>query len=42
MSNMCKPATTNQDDALKGKWVRVSPDLNKQAGVTYLVCAHNM
>jgi hypothetical protein len=34
---LCYPPTTNQDDAIKGKWVRVGPDLNRQAGWTFLV-----
>jgi hypothetical protein len=26
-----------QDDAIKGKWVRVGPDLNMETSMTYLV-----
>lgn len=33
---LCDPPTTTQDDAVKGKWVRVRPDLNRQGGWTYL------
>ena len=34
---MCDPPTVTQDDAIKGKWVRVGPDLNQETSMTYLV-----
>ena len=34
---MCDPTTVTQDDAFKGKWVRVEPDLNQETSMTYLV-----
>lgn len=34
---MCEPKTVTQDDAIKGKWVRVGPDLNQETSLTYLV-----
>ena len=34
---MCDPSTVTQDDAIKGKWVRVAPDLNRETSMTYLV-----
>jgi hypothetical protein len=35
--NFCEPPTTPEDDAIKGKWVRVDNDLNAQAGMYWLV-----
>jgi hypothetical protein len=39
--DLCGPDSTSEDDALKGKWVRVARDLNLEAGmsVAYLVCS---
>ena len=37
MRGMCDPKTVTQDDAIKGKWVRVGPDLNQETSMTYLV-----
>ena len=34
---LCDPTTVTQDDAIKGKWVRVGPDLNEETSMTYLV-----
>ena len=34
---MCDPHTVTEDDAIKGKWVRVGPDLNQETSMTYLV-----
>ncbi|OJA13538.1 hypothetical protein AZE42_07319 [Rhizopogon vesiculosus] len=31
--NLCDPQSTPEDDAIKGKWVRVERDLNKQSGL---------
>ena len=31
-SNLCAPASTSEQDAIKGKWVRVDRNLNYQAG----------
>lgn len=33
----CAPKTTQAEDALKGKWVLVTPDLNQKTGLWYLV-----
>ncbi|KAH7926417.1 Metallo-dependent phosphatase [Leucogyrophana mollusca] len=33
MGDLCAPGTTIEQDAIKGKWVRVDRDLNKQSGV---------
>ena len=37
VSGLCDPSTVTQDDAIKGKWVRVAPDLNQETSMTYLV-----
>lgn len=37
VSGMCDPKTVTQDDATKGKWVRVEPDLNRETSMSYLV-----
>jgi hypothetical protein len=34
---LCSPPTTPEEDKLKGKWVRVERDLNRQTGLWYLV-----
>ena len=34
---MCDPHTVTHDDAIKGKWVRVRPDLNQETSMMYLV-----
>ncbi|KAI0054414.1 Metallo-dependent phosphatase [Artomyces pyxidatus] len=36
LTDMCSPSSTKQDDAIKGKWVRVAPDLNRQSGMWHL------
>lgn len=36
-ADMCAPKSSKEDDAIKGKWVRVEPDLNIQAGMWHLV-----
>lgn len=36
-SDVCAPATTKEDDAYKGKWVRVPRNLNVQSGMMSLV-----
>ena len=38
---MCDPTTVTEDDAIKGKWVRVEPDLNQETSMTYLVSLPN-
>lgn len=35
-SDICAPSTTKEQDALKGRWVQVEPNLNIQ-GYAYLV-----
>lgn len=30
--DLCTPDTTSEQDAIKGKWVRVEPNLNWEAG----------
>ncbi|TFK52074.1 Metallo-dependent phosphatase [Heliocybe sulcata] len=35
-NSICRPATTPEQDAIKGKWVRVEHDLNFQSGMWYL------
>lgn len=37
VGKMCEPPTTVEQDAIKGKWVRVDRDLNKEVGVWSLV-----
>lgn len=37
VGDLCAPATTVEQDAIKGNWVRVDRDLNKQAGLWTLV-----
>ena len=37
MIDMCAPSSSTSDDAIKGKWVRVSRDLNLQTGMWHLV-----
>ena len=34
---MCDPSSVTEDDAIKGKWVRLEPDLNQETSMTYLV-----
>lgn len=34
--DVCSPTTSAKEDALRGKWVRVDRDLNKQIGLYYL------
>lgn len=36
-TGVCEPSTTTEDDAIKGKWVRVTRDLNVETSMTYLV-----
>lgn len=36
--SLCTPHTTKEQDAMKGKWVRVARDLNRQSGLWHLVC----
>jgi hypothetical protein len=36
MADMCAPSSTS-DNAIKGKWVHVSRDLNLQSGMWHLV-----
>lgn len=38
VGDLCNPESTAEQDAIKGKWVRVKRDLNKQAGLWTLVC----
>lgn len=33
LTDFCQPATTSEQDAIKGKWVRVAPNLNMESGV---------
>lgn len=37
VGNLCDPDSTIEQDAIKGKWVRVERDLNKQSGLWSLV-----
>lgn len=37
VGDMCAPQTSPERDAIKGKWVRVNRDLNRQSGVWSLV-----
>ena len=37
MMDVCQPSSSPEDDAIKGKWVRVPRDLNFQAGMWQLV-----
>lgn len=37
VTGMCEPPSTTEDDAIKGKWVRVGPDLNAGTSMSYLV-----
>ncbi|KAG2046800.1 hypothetical protein BDR06DRAFT_1034421 [Suillus hirtellus] len=41
VGNLCAPTITIEQDAIKGNWVRVDRDLNKQAGLWNLVCMHH-
>ena len=41
VSGLCDPKTITQDDAIKGKWVRVGPDLNEETSMTYLVSQYS-
>ena len=34
--DVCSPTTSAKEDALRGKWIRVDRDLNKQIGIYYL------
>ncbi|KAG8961718.1 hypothetical protein FRC03_005045, partial [Tulasnella sp. 419] len=36
LGDFCNPRTTPEEDALKGKWVRVEKDLNVKTGLWYL------
>jgi hypothetical protein len=36
-ADLCTPPSTSEKDAIKGKWVMVNRDLNKQFGTWYLV-----
>ncbi|KAA1475450.1 Metallo-dependent phosphatase [Dentipellis sp. KUC8613] len=36
VGDLCAPKTTKQDEAVKGKWVRVGPDLNLQSGMWHI------
>ncbi|KAI0028898.1 Metallo-dependent phosphatase [Vararia minispora EC-137] len=36
MFDLCTPRSSKEDDAVKGKWVRVDRDLNLQAGMWHL------
>lgn len=36
-AEMCAPKSSKEDEAIKGKWVRVDPDLNIQSGMWHLV-----
>lgn len=38
VGDLCNPESTDEQDAIKGKWVRVDRDLNKQSGLWTLVC----
>ncbi|EIM92818.1 Metallo-dependent phosphatase [Stereum hirsutum FP-91666 SS1] len=35
-AEMCAPKSSKEDEAIKGKWVRVDPDLNIQSGMWHL------
>ena len=35
--DLCAPSTTKEDDAYKGKWVRIPRNLNMQSGLMSLV-----
>lgn len=35
--DICAPASTKEDDAYKGKWVRIPRNLNMQSGLMNLV-----
>lgn len=37
MVDMCAPSSSTSDSAIKGKWVRVPRDLNRQSGMWHLV-----
>lgn len=37
MAKLCYPHSTPEQDAIKGKWVRVNKDLNRQSGLWRLV-----
>jgi hypothetical protein len=37
MVDMCTPSSSDSDNAIKGKWVRIPRDLNLQAGMWHLV-----
>jgi hypothetical protein len=37
MAQLCYPHSTAEQDAIKGKWVRVDKDLNRQSGLWHLV-----
>ncbi|ETW79354.1 hypothetical protein HETIRDRAFT_64651 [Heterobasidion irregulare TC 32-1] len=36
VGDLCSPASSKEEDAIKGKWVRVAPDLNLQSGMWHL------
>ncbi|KIM83051.1 hypothetical protein PILCRDRAFT_819843 [Piloderma croceum F 1598] len=36
MAQLCYPPSTPEQDAIKGKWVRVNKDLNRQSGLWHL------
>ena len=37
MASLCTPRSSKEDDAIKGKWVHVARDLNRQSGLWHLV-----
>ena len=37
VGDLCSPASSKEEDAIKGKWVRIAPDLNLQSGMWHLV-----
>jgi len=37
VGDLCDPQSTVEQDAIKGKWVRVERDLNQQSGLWTLV-----
>lgn len=37
IASLCTPRSSKEDEAIKGKWVRVARDLNRQSGLWHLV-----
>ena len=37
MASLCAPRSSKEEDAIKGKWVYVARDLNRQSGLWHLV-----